>query len=256
MHISEPNFARLASVTHKYLGPRPNDLEGAIIHFDAGRSRPTKGPDDPDWGARACLSYAQQAGYAYLTVSRAGTIFVPGNMDWQRWGSHAGTSRCPVTGRTGVSRFYVGFEVNSPGFVYPTSDPDVFVPWFEAVRNSGGAVILDRKGRANVKNPDGELYRRADVRIIDKQQGNIHPGAYVPYSEAQMQALVSVMLWLRRKFPATFRLDRVFGHDEVAPARKVDPGGALGEAQKPPMTMEAFRTELRKLPNLEKAATP
>jgi hypothetical protein len=139
--------------------------------------------------------------------------------------------------------------VNSPGFVYPTSDPDVFVPWFEAVRNSRGAVILDRKGRASVKNPNGELYRRADVRIIDKQQGNINPGAYVPYSDAQMQALTQVMLWLQSKFPATFRLDRVFGHDEVAPTRKVDPGGALGEPLKPAMTMDAFRAHLREQAN-------
>jgi hypothetical protein len=242
--LPQPRLVPLPDVTHRFLGTRPNGLEGAIVHFDAGRTRPPRGADDPDWGGRACLRYAEQAGYAYLTVSRAGTIFLPGNMDWQKWGSHAGRSRCPVTGRTGVSRHYVGFEVNSPGFVYPTQDSDLFVPWFDAVRDSKGAVLLDAKGRARIRSPQGEIYRRSEIRVVSANIGNIRPGVYVPYTAAQMEALFAAMLWLRRRFSSTFRLDRVFGHDEVAPTRKVDPGGALGAAGGPAMTMAAFRTSL------------
>lgn len=238
-----PRFVKLPTVTHKYLGTRPNGLEGAIVHFDAGRARPVKGPDDEDWGARACSAYGQQAGYAYATISRAGTIFLPTNMDWRCWGSHAGTSHCPATGRSGVSRYYVGFEINSPGYVHPTADPDIFVPWFEAVRNAAGMVILDRQGRATVRNPEGELYRRSEVRLVSANIGNIRAGAYVPYTRAQMDALTAALLWLKRQYP-TFRLDRVFGHDEVAPTRKFDPGGALGALPGPLLTMAAFRDRL------------
>jgi hypothetical protein len=118
----------LAHVKHAFNGSRPKGLEGAIVHYDAGRTRPTKGPDDPEWGAKNTLAGAQTQGYAYATISRSGVVYLPGNMDWERWGSHAGKSRCPATGRTRVSEYYVGFEINSPGFVYPTDDANVFVP--------------------------------------------------------------------------------------------------------------------------------
>jgi hypothetical protein len=245
-----PDFVPLPQVAHAFKGARPKGLEGAIVHYDAGRSRPTKGPDNLEWGARNTLVWGQSQGYAYATVSRSGKIYLPGNMDWERWGSHAGQSLCPVTKRGSVSQFYVGFEVNSPGFVYPTANPKVYVPWFDAKRNANGSVILDAKGHATVANPNGELYAPASLRIVQSQTGNIRPGAYVPYTDQQFAALVNVMLWLKRSFPTTFRLDYVFGHDEVSPGRKIDPGGSLGTSDNkgagPPMTMAHFRARLLK----------
>lgn len=238
-----PRFISVAAVRHRFAGPRPNGLEGAIVHFDAGRAKPS---GDPEAGARNTLAGAVPGGFAYVTISRAGTIFLPQNMDWESWGSHAGRSACPATGRTGVSRFYVGFEINSPGWVHPTRDPDLFVPWFEAVRDAKGQVVLDKAGRASVRNPNGEIYRRGEVRLVAQAWGNIRKGAYVPFTAAQMSALVDAMLWLKGRFPKSFRLDRVFGHDEVAtpPGRKLDPGGALGWDGQGPMTMAALRAHL------------
>jgi hypothetical protein len=170
-------------------------------------------------------------------------------MDWETWGSHAGKSKCPATGRTGVSRFYVGFEINSPGWLLPTADPDLFVPWFETVRDAKGQVILDRSGCAAVRNKPGELYRREELRLVPVPDRNIRKGAYVPFTAAQMESLVSALLWLKVRYPTTFRLDRVFGHDEVAtpPGRKLDPGGCLGWEGQGPLTMPAFRAYLAQL---------
>jgi len=243
--LGEPVFETVPGVAHKWRGSRPKGLEGAIVHYDAGRTRPTKGPDNPELGARTCLTGAVANGFAYVTVSRSGKILLPGNMDWKKWGSHAGESLCPVTSRSSVSQYYVGFEVNSPGYVFPTADPDVFVPWFEAVRDANGNPVLDKKGHAQVKNAGGELYSAKQVRTFKVRDGNIKPGTYVPYTQQQMDALVNVMLWLKKHHPP-FRLDLVFGHDEVAPSRKLDPGGCLGAPGSPGLTMADFRALLQK----------
>lgn len=246
----EPMFVTLAEVKHKFLGARPRGLEGAIVHYDAGRTRPTKGLDDEEWGAKNTLLHGQNNGFAYATISRSGKIYIPGNMDWGKWGSHAGKSRCPSTGREAVSQFYVGFEINSPGLVYPTADSETFVPWFDAVRDSTGTVILNEKGQAKVARADGELYKKSQVRAFSTQTANIRPGFYVPYTAQQYRALFTVLLWLKRNFKKSFRLDFVFGHDEVSPGRKVDPGGSLGKhrgaAPGPATTMPELRAELLK----------
>lgn len=242
----QPDFIVLPQIRHEWEGRRPNGLEGAIVHYDAGRRRPAKGPDDPEWGARNTLLSGQANGFAYVTVSRTGKIYIPGNMDWLSWGSHAGSSKCPVTKRSGVSQFYVGFEVNCPGFVFPIEeDDDVFAPWFETVRDGNGNTIL-RNGRARLVKPGGELYRRDELRHVPTVTGNIRPGTYVPYTKAQFEALVAALLWLKRSHRASFRLDLIFGHDEVSPLRKIDPGGSLGtgDAGSSAMTMGEFRAVL------------
>lgn len=248
--IEQPAFITLAEVKHKFLGPRPNGLEGAIVHYDAGRSRPAKGPDDAEWGAKNTLIHGQNNGFAYATISRSGKVYLPGNMDWDRWGSHAGKSRCPSTSREAVSQFYVGFEINSPGFVYPTDDADLFVPWFDAVRDADGNVVLNKKGHATIAKADGEIYKKAQLRKIASQTANIRPGFYVPYTDAQYNALFHTLLWLKRNFKKSFRLDFVFGHDEVSPGRKVDPGGSLGKhanaAPGAATTMPELRADLLK----------
>jgi hypothetical protein len=241
---AEPEFVTEAEISHRWRGRRPGGLEGAIVHYDAGRTQSKHAPGDAERGARNTLAGAVAQGFAFVTIGRSGRIHLPANMDWEAWGYHAGQSLCPATGRTSVSRHYVGFEINSPGLVFPTSDPDRFLPWYEATRDARGVVLLDAHGHARATRNGGETYRRAEVRVVAAQKGNIKPGAYVPYTPAQQAALVAVLLWLRARYPESFRLDRVFGHDEVAPRRKADPGGALGDGPAA-LPMRAFRTRLR-----------
>lgn len=248
--IESPAFEVLGQVKHTYQGARPNGLEGAIVHYDAGRTRPTKGADDPEWGARQTLDWGASQSYAFTTISRSGKIYLPTNMDWLAWGHHAGKSRCPVTDRTSVSQYFVGFEINCPGLIYPTSDPDAFIAWFDAKHDAEGSVILNSKGQATIATSNPEIYRKAQLRHVPAQTGNISPGYYVPYTQAQQEALIKVLLWLKARYPKTFRLDYVFGHDEVSPHRKVDPGAAYGLlASKGPgaaQTMAQLRSTLLK----------
>lgn len=245
---STPVFEAVPGIRHRVQGPRPNGLEGMIIHFDAYRIRRAEnGPEDSDRRAKDTLATGETNGFHYAAVSRTGRIFTPENFDFLHWGSHAGESVCPLTGRPGVSRHYVGFELNNPGKLFPTADPKVFCPWFNVVVHpkghpKAGKPILDAKGRATRRSETDEWYRADEVRFAEG--GNIQPGWYLPYSPDQFEAITDIALYLADAYPETFSLDKVFGHDEVSPGRKNDPGGCMafpGET----LTMAAFRALLR-----------
>lgn len=65
---ADPEFVAVPGVIHKWGGVRPNGLEGAIVHYDAGRTKP-RGADDTEWGARNTLQGAVTNGFAYCTIS-------------------------------------------------------------------------------------------------------------------------------------------------------------------------------------------
>lgn len=241
-----PRFKTASGVRHRIRGRRPNGLEGLIVHFDAYRIKKA-GNGIEDSGARTLdmMRLGEANGFHYGEISRDGAIFLPENFEWSEWGSHAGVSRCPATGRTGVSRYYVGFEMNNPGLLHEAQEDGVFCPWFNAVRDAKGAVVLDARGRCRRKSVNDEWYVASEVRTV-AADGNIKAGTYLPYSFDQFEALTNLCLYLARTFPATFSLDRVFGHDEVAPSRKNDPGGALADPARL-MTMAAFRAYLKSL---------
>ena len=239
-----PRFETVTGVTHKAQGRRPNGLEGLIVHFDAFRIRSAgNGPEDSDRRTIDMIAAGKANGFHYLEISRTGKIFLPDRFDWAEWGSHAGKSLCPVTCRTGVSQYYVGAEMNNPGQLFPTADGDVLVPWYNSVRNAAGVTILDDKGHATRKSATDEWFKPAEARFVAKAADNIKPGWYLPYSHDQFEALANLCLYLARKF-SSFSLARVLGHDEVAPSRKNDPGGALANPSEQ-MTMKQFRAFLQ-----------
>lgn len=237
-----PLFQTVAGVAHRARGRRPNGLEGMIVHFDAYRIRSAgNGPENSDVRTVQMIGEGKRNGFHYVEISRTGKIFVPDGFDWSEWGSHAGTSLCPVTGRTGVSQYYVGVEMNNPGRLYPTADPDVLVPWYNARRTADGDVIVDNQGRATRATASDESYTPAEARLCAADR-NIKAGWYLPYSHDQFEALTNLVVHLARRFP-TFSLTKVLGHDEVAPSRKNDPGGALASPADL-MTMQDFRDYL------------
>lgn len=242
-----PRFKTATGIRHRIQGKRPNGLEGLIVHFDAARvKRAGNGPEDSDNRSLDTMRWGRDQGYHYGEISRTGAIFLAENFEWGEWGSHAGVSECPVTHRTGVSRYYVGFEMNNPGRLYECEEAGVYCPWFNSVLDASGNVVLDARGRCTRRKANDEAYAASEVRIVPAQTGNIKPGVYLPYSFEQFEALTNLCLYLARTFP-TFSLDRVFGHDEVAPNRKSDPGGALADPAQL-MTMAEFRTYLKSLP--------
>lgn len=238
-----PNFERLPDIRHGVQGQRPNGLEGMIVHFDAYRIRRAgNGPEDSDRRTIEMMRSGQQNNFHYGEISRTGRVFVASNFKWTEWGYHAGESLCPLTGRTGVSKYYVGFEMNNPGRIYPAQEPGVFCPWFNSRRTTAGAVILDSQGRCTRLSANDEWYSESEVRFAEG--GNIQKGWYLPYSADQFESLTNIVGYLLGEFPNTFTIDKVFGHDEVSPGRKNDPGGALATPNMP-MTMAEFREYLK-----------
>ena len=228
-------------ITHTCRGRRPYGLEGMIVHFDAFRCKADNRNSVEDRAVQM-LVHAQSMKYCYGTISRSGRIHMPGNIDWLDYGYHAGTSLCPVTGRRGVSQYYIGFEVNCPGMVYEDEKEGVFFAWFNMKCNQNGKPILRNKKR-QIRSLADEHYQRSEVRFSEKRD-NIQKGWYVPFTKAQFDALVSLVRYFLELFPDTFSIDKVLGHDEVAPGRKFDPGASPAFEGRV-MTMPEFRAYLK-----------
>jgi hypothetical protein len=150
------------------------------------------------------LDYLRQRGYPCLGIGRDGKVYQPFALD--RGGPHCGTWH---------HHYYVGIEVAGWGKL--TYKDGEFRSW-------AGYVVPEHR-----------------VRHIPQQNGNQQPGYYEAWTDAQEQALLKTLLWLKVNAPGVFSFDRVLGHDEVAPERKNDPGGSLS------MTMGALRTHLATL---------
>ena len=238
----EPVFEPVAGVSHRSRGQYPNGVEGLIVHYDAFRIR-KKGSKEENSDARTIQMIKSGAGngYRYAEISRTGRVFVPENWDFENWGYHAGKSECPDTNRTSVSQYYVGIEMNNPGLLYQSQTDGEFCPWYNSNLNSSGRVILDSRGRCYRRSAQDETYTNDEVRYASGD--NITKGYYLPYSRDQFDMLVAVIRYLEAEFPKSFRLDYVFGHDEVSPLRKQDPGGALAHEGRL-MTMPEFRAGL------------
>lgn len=230
-------------IQHVVRGSRPNGLEGMIVHFDAFRIR-ADNRSTVDDRAVQMLTEGERNRYCYATISRTGQIQMPGNVSWLDWGYHAGASLCPVTGRRGVSKYYIGVEINNPGTVFEDEVENVFFAWFNTKLDSRGRPRL-RRGRRQIRSMADEHYQPSEVRFCE-QRDNIKAGWYVPYTKAQFDALISLIRHLSGLFPDTFSIDKVLGHDEVAPDRKNDPGGALAFEDRL-MSGPEFRRYLKQL---------
>jgi hypothetical protein len=250
----DPEFRRAAEVSHVFRGARPCGLEGAVLRMDEAPRAPLYGGDDPAWGARQALKLGARNRLAFVAIDRSGVVHLPANHDFGLWGFHAGPGRCPRTGRQGTSRHLLGIEINGPGQVYPTADPDVFVPWYNAVATtiagpSGETSVptLDREGRARPIRTDWEVYRRAGLgRVASEAPGA--PGTWhALMTSAQHEALVQLLLHLKRAYPASFRLDLVLGQDEIAPGDPAGPGPSLGRVEDGPMRAEDSMSRFRAL---------
>ncbi|MEM4359745.1 MAG: N-acetylmuramoyl-L-alanine amidase [Candidatus Bilamarchaeaceae archaeon] len=177
--------------------------KGAIVHFTAGRWR-------TEQNARDSFGWLQSQGFKAVVISRLGNVYFP--RDWDRtWGPHAGRSFHPALG-SDVSKHCVGFELVNPGRL--TLQNGRWVTWY------------------------GETIESELVVHYQTQVGNIKPGGYVRFSDLQIEALITILFNLKKRY-TQFSFDYVLGHDEVAPDRKNDPGGALG------MPMDEFRDLLK-----------
>lgn len=184
--------------------------EGAIVHWTSGWSRDGEKGTSAKKRAEEAIKWGAKQGYAYFAIGEDGSIIQ--SLPLNRWGHHAGSSSWPSLGSS-VSQYLVGIEVCNAGKLKKISD-GVYESWF------------------------GARFNESEVRY-SKKVGNIAEGYYHKYSEAQEKALVQLLKWLKSNNPSVFNFDLVLGHDEVAPARKTDPGASLS------MTMPEFRAKLK-----------
>ena len=174
--------------------------EGIIVHFTAGWQN-SKAVD--------MIKYANSMGYLFFFIDEAGQV-------WQQfclsgWGSHAGQSKCPVTGRESVSRYYVGIEVACAGKLSDQDgDGDRDDTWFKQMNIPHDKI---RKGVINNK------WQKAS-------------GEYQKFTQAQENSLKHLCVWLCENGANS---DLIFSHEEVSPGRKNDVGLSLS------CTMDDFR---------------
>lgn len=172
--------------------------EGIIIHFTAGHSE-QKGEDG--------VAFGTSQGHRYLFMDAKGQIFQ--QFCLSGYGAHAGQSKCPKTGRTTVSQFYVGLEIACEGKLS------------SALVTDWGKRIPKERTRSGF--------------INNKWQKGA--GVFETFEPAQEESLIDFCLWACRKFG--FDETSIFGHDEVAPVRKNDPGLSLS------VTMDEFRERVK-----------
>ena len=174
--------------------------EGAIVHFTAGWQS-QKGID--------AVKFANKNGHRYFFIDEKGQVFQ--QFCLTGYGPHAGTSVCPVTKRKTVSQYYVGIEIAC----------------------GGRLEDADKDGQVD------DTYFKTNVPVEKIRKGSINNkwqksaiGSYETFTEAQELSLKKLLTWLCEN---GMNPELIFGHDEVSPDRKNDPGLSLS------MTMDDLR---------------
>lgn len=157
---------------------------------------------DINQSGQSAVEHALFSGYLYFFIDKGGYVYQ--QFDLSEWGYHAGMSQCPVTKRTSVSKLYVGIEIASGGIL---SDNKT---WF---------------GK-----------RVSPINIREADPSYLVSGRFEKFTEVQERSLVDLCVWLCSK---GVNPDLIFGHNEVAPKRKIDPGASLS------MPMSLFREHIK-----------
>jgi peptidoglycan hydrolase-like protein with peptidoglycan-binding domain len=157
--------------------------------------------------AEGSYSTLRTHGYPCLVIDKDGSIIQ--GFPLSRGGAHSGSYH---------HRKMIGIEVESEGKLTPVSNG--YKAWF------------------------GRILKQADVRFSEKDY-NIFKGHYSRFTPAQMESLVTLLVWLKHNNPSVFSLDKIVGHDEAMieigrPGRKTDPGASLGAEDKA-FNMRDFR---------------
>ena len=173
----------------KFSGKMP---EGLIIHYTAGNTFAN---------ARDTISYANKQKHCYLVIDGHGDLYQ--QFDLARTGNHAGKSKCPVTGRLNVSKYYIGVEVQNSGLLSANTKEQFpsYKTWFG-------------------KNISAELVRSYEGDHFEK------------FRLVQEETLIKFCTYLCK---LGMNPDLILGHNEVSPGRKIDPGSSLS------YSMDKFR---------------
>lgn len=175
---------------------------GAIIHYTASHG-----------SLEGEVHFAQERGYNYFVINKQGTVAQMAPLD--QWGYHAGKSSAPEL-KGYVSRYLVGIEVICAGQLDRVPGTEIFKTWW------------------------GEQVEKDYIKTkrYTSRRGKQLEG-YEKFTDMQEKSLLDLIMWLKFNNPGIFSLQRVYGHNEVSPGRKVDPGLSINAP-----SMKAYRNFL------------
>lgn len=167
-----------------------------VVHFTSGGSARSSA----EW----FRSKENPGSSAHLVVEREGSVIQCVPFDTVAW--HAGKSTWK--GLNGLNQYALGIELAN---------------WGDLKQRASGWASY-----AGVIIPDPVLA----VHKNGNPDGSRTPIGWEPYPDAQFQALVDIT----RVLVATYAIDEIVGHDDIAPTRKCDPG--------PAFEMQRFRSRV------------
>ncbi|MDZ7894121.1 MAG: N-acetylmuramoyl-L-alanine amidase [Sphingobium sp.] len=162
-----------------------------IIHFTAGGSARSSA----NWFASAANTNSS----AHVVIERDGSIIQCVSFEKIAW--HAGKSTWGSL--SGLNQYSIGIELANWG----------------ALKGAGGDWVNGAGQR--VTNPFIGVHRNGNPN------GSRTPIGWEIYPEAQFDAAVELVAALR----ASYGVDTILGHDDIAPTRKWDPGPAFDMAR-------------------------
>lgn len=163
----------------------------AVIHFTAGGSARSSA----EW-----FRHPQNtASSAHVVIERDGTVIQCVNFEKVAW--HAG--RSGWHGLVGLNRYSIGIELANWGYLRSAG-----AGW---VTSTGKPIAEPFIGAHRNGNPDGST----------------RPIGWEPYPDEQFEAARRLAAVLAE----TYGVDEIVGHDDIAPARKSDPGPAFNMAR-------------------------
>jgi N-acetyl-anhydromuramyl-L-alanine amidase AmpD len=204
-------LAEMTTITMPTRGPFVNKgPQGACVHYTAGRRTGTTGLIQ--WGANQ--------GLAFHVIDTQGNFFQTHSL--QRWGYHAGTSSHKDF-RGSMSQYLVGIELMAAGLLTTQEPPP----------KSGDRSVKKISARAWFDSqPRLYVARYNDGSYAGKK------GWYEAFTEDQERALADFLYFCKKHFE-TFKCEYIFGHNEISPGRKDDPGAAHS------LTMSELRAAIK-----------
>ena len=199
----EPEINRRYTATKKYSNKKKKVIE--VGEFNPPErldtivihyTRGSSGSSSANW-----LSREKVEASAHLVIDRSGEVFQLAPFNVKTW--HAGDSE--LNGRKWFNNFSIGIELDNAG----------------PLKKVGNRYIAKFNKEYN-----------EDEAMLAQHQNETSPRYWHKYTVAQIEACELVCLELIAKYNIKF----IYGHDEIAPGRKSDPG--------PLFQMDEFRSQL------------
>jgi hypothetical protein len=187
---------------------------GAVVHSTEGRSK--NGDRDAE---NTIEGTGIPHGHCYFCISSTGKVYQ--SFPLNRWGIHCGQTYQSLLGYN-LDNQLVGIEVCAAGIV---------------------------KKVGSIYKPEwNETFMEAEVRYSEKVANIQEAGFYHRFNDVQEKALFDLLLWLHSNNLAVFKLEQVFGHDEIA---TIAPKGShgdrtLGRKQDPGASLSVYMKDFRK----------